>query len=801
MLRSRLRAGAGRWALAIGLIAGTATAVQAATDAAPPPAATTVTGVTVQGETVTTAPVTLPLTTAYSGSTITAQDVRDLPDSPTVNLETMLQNQPSVFAYADGPLGVGANIFYRAFNSGQFSQLYDGVPLDDLFNGGVTGSADTVNKVLLLPRNVDSVELFRGINNPDVNSYNSLGGTINFLPRLPSAEEGGEIGAGYGSFHTYDTHVTFNTGDIDGVRQIFAYDHAESDGWIPYTKDRNTNVYYHGTWDGSNGEHVGLILAYNDNNGHTPFQMPVPYLQANGGYYQYAPSVAYENDKDSEYLGILDVKFQVAKNINFDQKFFLADNNYHRVSFANPADYESATQPYELYSQGGTSYFWKPAYGYVNGPSYVPASVFGTTVLGDDYHLYEYSTWGGGWSPTLTMALPANDVTIGGNITVARLHSREYWYGDSTPPAVLGYNDTWDEHDERVIGSIYIQDDIHLFDDRLHITPGLKYIAAYTSDADDVGIYYPFRGTPSIHDTFLSPTLGVNYKITDDFATFLAFGENFKLPDITALYNGVAGNADELANGTYVPYSPTVPTIKPEYVYDYEFGARYQHAGLSAEIDFYREDFFNTFIDASDEATDTTIVTNGGSSRYQGVELRLLDTFHFDRYGDLEAFANYSYNQAVFRSTFYTDSNGASLADAGALVHKGEALGDVPSQLASFGATWLYDGFRATLRGRYIGPQETLDYNTGVPDGVKIEGYFLMDLGLAKTFTLHNLPYAKTLKLGVNLNNVLNKYYYNYADTSCTEYYACKTHQTNDVAEFASPGAPRNVMGRIDIGF
>jgi iron complex outermembrane receptor protein len=795
MQRYPLLAGAGRLALAVAILGTGAAAAHAEAAGAAEAPSTTVEAVTVQGETVVTAPKILPLTSAYSGSTITAQEVRDLPDGPTLNLETMLQNQPSIFAYADGPLGVGTNIFFRGFNSGQFSQLYDGVPLDDMFNGGVTGGADTVNKVLLLPRNVDSVEIFRGINNPDVNSYNSLGGTINFLPRLPSATAGGEIGGGYGSFDTYDVHALYNSGDYNGARQLISYDHAESNGWIPNTKDMNTNVFYHGTWDGANGDHVGVILAYNDNNGHTPFQMPVPLLQANGGFYQWPSSVAYENDKDSEYMAIIDVKFQLAKNINFDQKFFAADNNYVRTSYANPADYESATQPYELYNQGSTSYFWKPAFGYINGPTYVPSTIFGSTVNGTDYHLYKYSVWGYGWSPTLTMALPYNNVTIGGNITVARLHSAEYFYGDYDMPAIDGYNNAWDEHDERVLGSIYIQDDVHVFNDRLHVTPGLKYIYAYTQDSDNVGIFYPFAGTPKIHDTFLSPTIGVNYAVTDDFHTFLAFGENFKLPDITALYDGVAGNADQLADGSTVPFAPTVNKIRPEYIYDYEFGGRYQHGGFSAEVDFYREDFFNTFIDASDETTDSTIVTNGGSSRYQGVEVRLLDDFHFDRWGDLETFANYSYNQAYYTSTFHTDSAGATLDDADALVTKGEAMGDVPEQLVSFGGTWRYDGYRATLRGRYIGPQETLDFNTGVPDGVKIPGYFVMDMAFEKTFELHNAGPAKTLKIGVDLNNVFNKYYFNYADTSRSEDFF------KQLTEFASPGAPRNVMGKIDVGF
>jgi hypothetical protein len=174
--------------------------------------------------------------------------------------------------------------------------------------------------------------------------------------------------------------------------------------------------------------------------------------------------------------------------------------------------------------------------------------------------------------------------------------------------------------------------------------------------------------------------------------------------------------------------------------------------------------------------------------------VRLQDDINLARYGDLRAFINYSYNDARYTSTFHTDSDGATLADSGALVTKGEELGDVPEQLVSFGGTWTDNGWRVTLRGRYIGPQQTLDYNTGVPDGVKIEGYYVMDLGLAKTFTLHGL-WVKTFKIGVDFNNILNKYYYNYADTSTKEDYF------KQLTEFASPGAPRNILAKMDFGF
>ena len=213
---------------------------------------TTVSGVTVLGaqETIRTAPAAPPLSTPYSETTISHIDVQNMSSGATVSLQTMLVNQPSVFAYNTGPLGTGGTIFYRAFNSGEFAQTFDGVALNDIFNGGVTGQASTFDSIVLIPYNIDSIELYHGINNPAVNSYNSLGGTINYLARQPTAEAGGEIGGGYGSFDTSNFHVALNSGDWNGVRQTLTFSHDESSGWTPNTPARNTNVYYAGSYDG-----------------------------------------------------------------------------------------------------------------------------------------------------------------------------------------------------------------------------------------------------------------------------------------------------------------------------------------------------------------------------------------------------------------------------------------------------------------------------------------------------------------------------------------------------------------------
>ena len=56
-------------------------------------------------------------------------------------------------------------------------------------------------------------------------------------------------------------------------------------------------------------------------------------------------------------------------------------------------------------------------------------AVFGAADVGTQYHFYGYKTWEVGDSPSLTLALPMNTITAGGNYTYGMLHSREYWYG------------------------------------------------------------------------------------------------------------------------------------------------------------------------------------------------------------------------------------------------------------------------------------------------------------------------------------------------------------------------------------
>ncbi len=730
--------------------------------------------VTVVGEHIT-APAEVPMETAYSEGTIPSDVMRNLSAGPAVNVQTLLNGQPSVIAFSDGPLGTRSTVYVRAFAAGQFAETFDGVALNDLFNGGVTNQASNINNVLLTPSTIDSVELYRGINNPAVNSYNSLGGTVDYLPRRPSGQFDAEISGSYGSFETSQVRGTVDLGSFHGFKQLLSYEHGQSNGWSPNTGDRNDNVFYSADFSRDNGDRLSVFAVYNANTGLTPFNMPVALLQSHGGFYQWPENYTYEADKDSNWMAIVDYQMRIDDVVALSNKLFGGVNDYKRTSFSNPVDQQSATQIYNLENTPSSFPFWLS---YPNGPTYDPAAVFGTAEDGTAFHFYGYASRAIGDTLSATANLPHDKVTLGGNVTYGTLHSREYFYGSFYMPQKQGYNDAWDEQDRRTYVSAYLQDEIALFDESLHLTPGVKYVRASTSDHDAVGFYYPLAGRVDDTKSFVSPTIGLNYQLATPLAVYAAFGRNIKFPDITAFYG--AFQTDANGNSVIVPVS-----VKPEYVDDYEFGARYRQNGFGATLNLYRENFLNTFVNQFNAVSGLSSTTNGGAARYQGVELQLTGDLAATATGDWRAFLNYSHNQAKFTSSFVSDFAGQ--------VNAGQPLANVPKDLGTVGVVWQYAGWRANVSVRYVGLQYIDQLQAGTPTSNTIAAHTITDLGMAKTLTLDGSWGARELRLAFNIDNLFDKYYYNEATTD--------TDVNSNSFVRAVPGAPRIFVATVSMRF
>ncbi len=268
---------------------------------------------------------------------------------------------------------------------------------------------------------------------------------------------------------------------------------------------------------------------------------------------------------------------------------------------------------------------------------------------------------------------------------------------------------------------------------------------------------------------------------------YAAFGRNIKFPDITAYYGAFQNDVN--GNPVIVPVK-----VNPEHVDDYEVGARYRQNGFSATVNLYRENFTNTFVSEINSTTGLTTTTNGGSSRYQGVEVQLSEKLGGTAWGDWSGYLNYAHNDAKFTSSFTSDYAGP--------VTSGQSLANVPKDLITTGVVWEMAGWRAGASVRYVGRQYINYLASGTPAPDTIAAHTLVDIGIAKTLNLDGPTGRRSLRIALNVDNLFDKYYYNEAYTDMT--FDDPTAAPPIVgAPFvrAVPGAPRSVVGTVSLRF
>ena len=748
---------------------------------------------------------------AYTVSHITKKEIAAT-QNPMMGIVNVLNQKPSIHVTTSGPNGVRTHIYMRAFNGGQITEEFDGIPLNSLFDGSAQNYASVRNNVPFTIGDVSSVNIYRGINNPSVNSFNSLGGTINFNPLMPSRKFGVSLFGGYGSYATRQYGVALNSGKLPyGVRIYLRATKNDSNGWMQNTGDKNDSYYMSILKPYNMGRsNISFIYMRNDNTGFTPHSVPLPLEQQYGYTFNWPSNVSNSYNIDESWYAILGWNDYVNKHLRFQNKAFYHYNHYYRVSYTNPQcitkiynnpanpDYNSATngecsaiaqningamvQPFYLPNQ-------PESWAYPSSTnSYNPEALFpdggGDSLYGTDNHLYlEYMNEYGD-IPSFTIKAPRNKITLGGQFLIGTIRSAEYWYGNSNVPQGNLYNDAWNEHDTRANDTVYIQDKISVIPKRFFVEPGFKYNTVNTTAADNPGYYYSIGGTESNVYNYFEPSLGLSYNLLKNWVIYGAWGKIQKVPNIGAYY-GLIGAAT--LNGA--PYTPPFTTVKPEYITDYELGTRYKYNNLKLSVNGYKEDFLNTFSYAYNQSLGVSLEYNAGNSMYEGIELQA--GYKINRISGV--FANWSYNTAIY-TTNYAGNYGTILS--------GEHIANVPRHLANLGG--YLNLFKTYLKiwGTYSG-QQYLNNSYGSPtDEYHIGGYWVFNGYLSHYFNFKNIRVLKNaqfkgVKISLSINNILNRNYNAWASIG----YNSIPGNPNYTYETAMPGLPRFVMVNATIKF
>ena len=591
---------------------------------------------------------------------------------------------------------------------------------------------------------------------------------------------------GYGDFGTQKYGFDLNTGILQsGIMLYIKAIENNSNGWIQNTAENNRNYYaalrkyYNG-----NKSNIAFIYGRNDGSGYLPQLFSKSLENIYGYQFNFPMDMAYAYNNEYRWHAAFRWKNYINKNITFENKVLYSYKRYYRASYVNP-DFQS--NPLSLFNGG------YPPNSPVNWAaptlqnSYNPAAEFGSSLSGTDYHNFIDNVAEIGDAPMFILKLPLNELKLGGDFLSYSTRSAEFWYGSYNMPEGDKYNDAWDEYDTMSNYSLYVQDKIKIIPKRLVIEPAVKYQTIKKVANYNPGYYYEVGGTLSNFYNYWQPSILVVYSPVKVVDIYAVWGKTVGVPRIGSDYISVNSETTEVTEN----YDPLMAE-KPQYITDYELGAKYLHKGLLLKADIYREDYRNKFNSVYNPIIGVSVSFNSGTARQEG--FKLSSKYNINKTCGM--FAGYTYRTARFTSNF-TGNYGS--------VSAGQYVSYIPKDLADFGGFTEVFGSYLKIWGAYTGTQyvpvsaQTNGVYYDINQNYEIGGYFILNGYASRNFNLSKISLfdrinLKTVKLSLSMTNILNRRYNWWSN------YTYGVSGVNPIQE-VMPGMPRFVYAQASFGF
>ncbi|PSJ38097.1 TonB-dependent receptor [Allosphingosinicella deserti] len=171
---------------------------------------------------------------------------------------------PGVSFQNNDPYGsAGGTLTIRGFSSDRISLTWDGFPLND------TGNYAIYSNQQFDPELIGQVNVNLGTTDVDSPTASAVGGTVNYVTRLPREELGAMLSASYGDYGYHRVFGVIDTGELTsfGTRAFFSASTARND--LPfndigrvYKQQYNARIYQP---IGTNGDFISIAGHYNQN--------------------------------------------------------------------------------------------------------------------------------------------------------------------------------------------------------------------------------------------------------------------------------------------------------------------------------------------------------------------------------------------------------------------------------------------------------------------------------------------------------------------------------------------------------
>jgi iron complex outermembrane receptor protein len=660
----------------------------------------------------------------------------------------LMNTEPSMTTYSENGNGIGYNyLSIRGFDQRRISVSINGVPQNDPEDHNVywLDFPDLLETTQL-------IQIQRG-SGSGIIGYPAVGGSINIITSSLSDKPGVELSSSIGSYNTRKYSAEFSSGLISNkysffgkISEILSSGYRNS-SWtdlksIYFSASRyddnftsQINVYggpiadglaYMGLPKFAIGDKTLRLANYSDwgeNNGkytYTVDRRPAEIENFSQPHFELLNEL-----KISNKVTLNSSLFLVIGNGFFDYDGSWADTNYFRLTKANG-----------IY------------------PTQNPSNALIRAEV-------DNKQWG--WIPRLSIKQDNGELILGGEMRIHRsLHWSSIIFADNLPTDLPDNYRFNSYNGGKDILNFYAHENYNLTN-QLNILAELQlaYHRYLFTNEEFVGNNF------SIKDTYLNPRIGVNYKFTNEWNTYISFTRVTREPRLINYYN-----ADESSYGS-VPqfeinslgqYDFSKPFVKPETMNDLELGTAYTNDKLSLSLNFYYMLFNNEIVDQGQvDQFGQPITGNMERTIHYGMEA-VLD-YKVSKQLELILNGALSKNYISSGSSYitYSDSLTARIDVAN------NRISGFPDMSFNAVIKFNYEKFFAQFTAKYVGDFYTDNYGDKItmlynnyPGSVdyidnKVDSYFTANL--YASYDLKANPVANNIKVFLQVNNLFDHLY------------------------------------------
>ncbi len=696
---------------------------------------------------------------------VTSEDIKALPpgSSPLKAIDKL----PGVNFQAADPWGAyewSTQITLHGFDQSRLGFTLDGIPLGTMSYGVINGLQITR---AITSDNISTVELAQGAGALGTASSSNLGGTVQFFSADPDNVAGARINQSIGSDGTHRTFVRADTGDYHGFSMYASYDHADTNKWKGYGDQKSDQINVKGVYQWGDGNRISLFVDSSRRKEYDYMDLSLVSQKALGWNWDYLqPNWAEAVQIANAYNGHGAYPAELSK---LPAGYDLVDATYYAGGGIRRDNLTGLSGSFNL--GGGTTlnlggyYHGDRGEGQWATPYVASSATVPIAMRTTDYGLDRTGVTG-----SLQFTFGGNDIELGvwgenANDNQERNYfplSGQYNYLSnfyaSEAPFARGFFQNYDTTTRMA----YLEDTMHLLDDRLTVNFGAKSLNT-TTTAESLFPSALAAGRVKASDGFL-PQAGVDYKLDSNQDIYASYSKNLATYGILPFSQSQAS------------FNAGKGTLKPEESQTFELGYRMHGDTFEASADAYFTRFSNRLLSVSPcpaVVTCLAILNNVGSVKSTGLDLALI----WKPIEHVRWLNSLSYDSSKYQDDYLNN---------GVVATAGKYVVGIPTWMLTSDVSYAAGAWSANLDAKYTGRR----YITYINDSA-VPSYWLLNAGV--NYDLGALSVLKDVSLGLNVTNLTNKHYF--ATTGTNGYVASDPTGQNQTL---MAGAPRQWFFNIN---